>query len=105
MGACEEELGVVGAALVFVREERAVRGVGALIKDFLGVSVTCFPLLPPRLDEENVAFVADRTGLGRRPAVTKGWRIAACGFILRSGSHTKHLEIKSTNSSSLHRKT
>src|ERR1700733_7291842 len=39
-------LGVIGPAAVAVRDDRAVRGVGALINDFLGVSFSCLLLLP-----------------------------------------------------------
>jgi hypothetical protein len=59
----------------------------------------------PRWDDDNVDLEVDEVGLGRRPPVTKGCRIAACGFIRRSGSQTRHFEMKSTNSSSLHRRT
>jgi hypothetical protein len=88
------------------RVVRAVRGVGALISDFFGVSSTCLTRLLPNVEEERVAFgVVDAGALGRFPAVTKGCLIAAWGLIRRSGSQTKHFEIKSTNSSSLHLRT
>lgn len=71
-----EPLGVLGTA--FVRAERAVSGVGALIIDFFGVSVTC--LLPRPVVDERRAFAVPGAGLesfARLPAVTKGWRSAA----------------------------
>jgi hypothetical protein len=92
---------------VVVREERAVRGVGAPIWDFLGVSITGLLLLALTADVIN-DFAVPVRGLGffvRRPAAINGCRIAACGFIRRSGSQIKHLDMKSTNSSSLQRKT
>lgn len=63
--------------MAVVREERAVRGVGALISDFFGVSLSVLfrPLF--KFDEDRVVFVVDAGGLGRRPAVTNGCRIAA----------------------------
>lgn len=96
-------LGVLGTPFVAVRVVRAVSGVGALIKDFLGVSVTCLVLLPLKLDDEGVDRVLDVTLASLRfPAIMKGCRMAVCGFIRRSGSQTRHLAMKSTNSSSLH---
>ena len=68
-------LGVVGPPFVVVRDKRAVRGVGALISDFLGVSVTCLFLL--KLDNEDVDFVLLDGGFNLRPAVTNGCLIAA----------------------------
>ena len=97
-------LGVVGPPLEVVLVVRAVRGVGALIRDFLGVSVTCLLLLL-RLEEEGVDLAVVVGGLILRPVVTNGCRIAAWGFIRRSGSQTRHLATKSTNSSSLHLRT
>ena len=88
--------------VVVVLEERAVRGVGAPIRDFFGVSRTCL-LLPPKVEE--LDFVTVVGGFVRRPAVTNGCLMAVCGFIRRSGSHTRHFATKSTNSSSLHRRT
>ena len=67
--------GVVGPPLVVVRDKRAVRGVGALISDFLGVSVTC--LFLPKLDNEDVDFVLLDGGFSLRPAITNGCLIAA----------------------------
>ena len=102
---CDELLfGVVGPPVI-VREDRAVKGAGALIIDFFGVSKVCLLLrLLLRLDDEavdlEVTIVED--ALSFRPAVTNGCLSAACGFILRSGSQTRHFDIKSTNSSSLH---
>lgn len=94
-----------GAALLpTVRDDRAVRGVGALMRDFLGVSVVSFRR-PLRLGVDSVLFEVDVSTLGRRPPVTKGCRKAEAGLIRRSGSQTRHLEIKSTKSSSLHRST
>lgn len=96
--------GVAGPTAVAVREERAVRGVGALINDFLGVSFSCLLRLPLKL-EDGVLFITDVDAFCRRPTATKGWRMAACGFILLSGSQMRHFETKSTKSSSLHRRT
>jgi len=77
----EELLGVDGTAVLDVREERAVSGVGALICDFLGVSVTGLLRLPPRLDDDDDdPFKGGRTGwetFTLRPAVINGCRIAA----------------------------
>ncbi len=72
-------LGVVGTP--DVRALRAVRGVGALIMDFFGVSVT-FVLRLPRFDDADCrsAFAVLGEGLGtfdRRPAVMYGCRSAA----------------------------
>ena len=90
-----------------VRDERAVRGVGALIKDFFGVSGTALERL---VFEKLVVEVVERVGTPvgcccLLPANMKGWRMAAWGFMRLSGSQTKHFETKSTNSSSLHRST
>ena len=95
-------LGVLGTARV--RELRAVSGVGALISDFFGVSVTLVLRLP-RFDEADCNSALAVLGVGlvtldRRPAVMYGCRSAACGFNRRSGSHTRHLEMKSTKRSS-----
>lgn len=57
-------LGVVGTAAVAVRDDRAVRGVGALINDFLGVSFSCLLLLPLKLEDE-VIFAVDEGGFCR----------------------------------------
>lgn len=101
----DELLGVVGTALVVVLEVRAVRGVGALICDFFGVSVTCLLRLLERLDEDSKVFPGEGlTSLARLP-VTKGCRIAAWGLIRFSGSQVRHFAMKSTKSSSLHRST
>ena len=102
-----DPLGVLGTASV--RELRAVRGVGALMRDFFGVSVT-FVLRLPRFDEAVCSSVfavlgVETTVFVRRPARMYGCRSAACGFSRRSGSHTKHFAMKSTNSSSSQRKT
>lgn len=99
-------LGVVGTPpllVVVVREERADKAVGPLINDFFGVSATSFRRL--RVDDDKVDFTADGGGLDRLPEATNGCRIAVCGFRRLSGSQTRHFEMKSTNSSSLHRKT
>lgn len=64
-----EVFGVVGRPLVL--DERAVRGVGAPIRDFFGVSVTSF-LRPPRVEEDRTPLLEDGGGFGLRPAVTKG---------------------------------
>lgn len=80
MTCIDELLGVEGTAFVAVLEDRAVRGVGALIWDFLGVSVNCLLRGPTKLDDDSSAFAAPEGGLGpfgRRPAVTKGCRMAA----------------------------
>ena len=61
--------GVVGAVPV-IRDVRAVRGVGALMSDFFGVSGTSF-LRGVRLVVDVEPFVAANT-LGRLPAVTNG---------------------------------
>ncbi len=94
-------LGVVGTPFIAVLADRAVSGVGALIIDFFGVSITCFGLVLRLDDGVDRALVTTGTCL-RLPASTKGWRMADCGFIRRSGSQTRHLAMKSTNSSSLH---
>ncbi len=98
-----DPLGVLGT--VSVREVRAVRGVGALMRDFFGVSVT-FVLRLPRFDEADcrkVLAVLLGVGLGtlvRRPPVMYGCRRAAWGFNRRSGSHSRHFVMKSTKCSS-----
>lgn len=103
---CAELLGVDGAPLPVVRVVRAVRGVGALISDFFGVSITCLTRLLPKAEDEIEALGAMvAVGLGRFPAVRNGCRNAAWGFIRRSGSQTRHFARKSTKSSSLHLKT
>lgn len=92
----------------FVRVVRAVRGVGALIIDFFGVSVTLLVREAKFEVEVSNAFAVPGVGLAilaRRPAVMKGCRNAAWGFTRRSGSQTRHFEMKSMNSSSSHRKT
>lgn len=94
-------LGVDGTPFVDVRAVRAVSGVGALISDFFGVSITCFGLIPLKVDDEGVERVLVAICL-RFPASIKGCRMAVWGFMRRSGSHTRHLAMKSTNSSSLH---
>jgi hypothetical protein len=73
----------------------------------LGVSGGGFPLLLLRVEDDSNDFACTEglVGLGRRPAVMNGCRKAACGLIRRSGSQTRHLEIKSTKSSSLQRRT
>ena len=76
--------------------------------DFFGVSITCCLLrLLFRLEEdiEGLDIAIAPGDFDFRPAVTKGCRSAASGFILLSGSQTRHFDIKSTNSSSLHFKT
>ncbi len=104
-----ELLGVVGTTPAEIRLERAVKGVGALIKDFLGVSVTVLLL---RLPEADAVFNSDLAAPGeglvafdRFPANTNGWRNADWGFSRRSGSHARHFPIKSTNESSSHLRT
>ena len=61
-----------------VREDRAVKGVGALIIDFFGVSIACLLRLLLRLDDEAVDLeeAIVRVALGLRPAVTNGCRRA-----------------------------
>ena len=97
-------LGVAGTPFVVTRLARAVRGVGALIRDFFGVSITCLVLLLLKPDDEGVDRVLVAFASLRLPANIKGCRMAVCGFIRRSGSQTRHLAMKSTNSSSLHRR-
>lgn len=86
---------------------RAVSGVGALIWDFLGVSVSLDLLA--RLDavDRRALAVVDEgvEPFERFPALIKGCRIAFWGLIRRSGSHIRHLETKSTKSSSSQRRT
>ena len=75
-----EPLGVLGTASV--REVRAVSGVGALMSDFFGVSVT-FVLRLPRFDDADCSSVlAVLLGVAfgtfeRRPPVMNGCRSAA----------------------------
>jgi len=92
-----------------VRELRAVNGVGALICDFFGVSVTLLDReIPERLDDDSIAFAVAGDGvvtLLRRPALRKLCCKAAWGFIRRSGSQTRQRAIKSTKSSSWQRRT
>lgn len=104
----DELLGVVGPVVAVVLDPRAVRGVGALICDFFGVSVTCLVRLLVTVGADSSDFDVLEgvlVGLGRLPPATKGCRMAACGLIRRSGSQTRHLAMKSTNSSSLHLRT
>lgn len=57
-----------------VRLERAVKGVGALICDFFGVSVTLDVRDPERLDDDSNALVVEGEGLvtlDRRPVFKK----------------------------------
>jgi hypothetical protein len=93
--------------MLVVREMRAVRGVGALIWFFFGVSEALD--LPARLDAVDrraLAVVEDGVEpFERFPAVMKGCRIAFWGLMRRSGSHTRHLETKSIKSSSSQRRT
>lgn len=98
---------MVGATPVVTRLVLAVSGVGALIWLFFGVSVRTLLL---RLLEKPSPLDFDELGVGVMiffvlPADTNGCRRAAWGFIRRSGSQTKHFEMKSTNSSSSHRRT
>jgi hypothetical protein len=98
--------GVDGWALV-VREMRAVRGVGALIWDFLGVSVGLDrPAKLVAVDRRALAAADDGVdAFDRFPAVIKGCRNAFWGLMRRSGSHTRHFETKSMKSSSSQRRT
>jgi len=66
----------VGLPLVVILDERAVRGVGALINDFFGVSFRDF-LVPIRLDDDIVAFEAVTLPRDVRLPVTNGCRKAA----------------------------
>jgi hypothetical protein len=59
----------------------------------------------PLCDSVLVDVDVETTFLVRRKAVMNGWRIAACGFMRRSGSHNKHFATKSTKSSSSQRST
>ena len=75
---------MLGIAPVATRVLRAVSGVGALIKDFFGVSMRCLLLrLPVKLEvvdcnkERAVLLGVAGVGLGRLPAVMKGCRRAA----------------------------
>lgn len=62
--------------MVVVLVVRAVSGVGALMRDFFGVSVTVgFPRVL-KLEEEADGLVAVVKGFGLRRANIKGWRIA-----------------------------
>lgn len=73
------------------------------MRDFFGVSITCLVLLPLKPDDEGaVRVLVVAFAYLRLPANMKGCRMAVCGFIRRSGSQTRHLAMKSTNSSSLH---
>jgi len=88
----DKVLGVVGTV---VRDDRAVRGVGALICDFFGVS----PPLCLLDDGKERGLEMEGLGLvsrGRRPDVMNSCRNAVCGFIRRSGSQTRHFAMKST---------
>lgn len=84
------------------RAERAVKGVGALIWDFFGVSggILLRCPAPNEEDDKRVREEAVALGLDFRPAVKNGCRRAVCGFTRLSGSHIKHLAIKSTKFSS-----
>ena len=80
---------------------------GALIWDFLGVSVALDLLAKlDAVDKRALAVVDEGVDpFERFPAVIKGCRIAFWGLIRRSGSHIRHLETKSTKSSSSQRRT
>lgn len=73
-----EELGVVGPTPDVTRLLRAVKGVGALISDFFGVSVILLlaRLLVKLVEEDNIDLEEEGGGglaiLGRFPAVTYG---------------------------------
>lgn len=76
-----DPLGVLGT-VPLVRADRAVSGVGALIMDFLGVSVTCLllRLLAKFVVDDRRAFAVPGVGLvifARRLAVMNGCRKAA----------------------------
>ena len=82
------------------------------MSDFFGVSSTCLLLrLLVKLlvvDVNKDLAVDEGVGLAildLRLAVMKGCRRAACGFSRRSGSHTRHFEMKSRKSSSSQRRT
>ena len=81
-----------------VREARAARGVGALINDFFGVSLGVLFLVLGK--DPEVGRTLDGGNRRAFPMLTNGCLSAACGFIRRSGSQTRHLEMKSTKSSS-----
>jgi hypothetical protein len=93
--------------MLVVREMRAVRGVGALIWFFFGVSEALD--LPARLDAvDRRALAVAEDGVEpfeRFPAVMKGCRSAFWGLMRRSGSHMRHFETKSMKSSSSQRRT
>ena len=64
--------------------------------------------LATELDPEllvRLSGVAATGGARLRPATIHGCRIAGPGFIRRSGSHVRHLLMKSIKSSSLHLRT
>lgn len=109
-GLMSELKGVEVICAVDPREDRAVRGVGALICDFFGVSIV---LLRPTFNKVLDGLVWARAVLETalvwilafRPAVTKGWRMPDWGLIRLSGSQQRHFETKSTKSSSSQRRT
>lgn len=77
MECIDELLGVEGTTFAVVRDVRAVRGVGALICDFFGVSVTCLFLLARLEDESNVFAGEGLMTLARQLPAIKGCLIAA----------------------------
>ena len=79
---------------------------GAPICDFFGVSVAFDRLVRlDAVDRRALAVVEEGVEPLRFPAVIKGCRIAFWGLMRRSGSHMRHLETKSTKSSSSQRRT
>jgi hypothetical protein len=71
-----ELLGVKGTTFVVVRDLWAVRGVGALIYEVFGVSVSCLALLV-RLEDDISVFAGEGLmTLARRLPVTKGCLMA-----------------------------
>jgi len=108
------DMGVEGTPVVVGALEltRAVRGVGAPISDFLGVSWVVGTLeerVLVEVDDERrlraVEAVEARAGFDFRPAARNTCRIAGAGFRRRSGSQTRHFAMKSTNASSSHLRT
>lgn len=68
-----ELLGVLGTTPAATRADRAVKGVGALICDFFGVSITCLlRLLNEEDDKRAFAALGDGVIFVRRLAVMKG---------------------------------
>lgn len=100
--------GVEATCAPATRFARALNRVGALICDFLGVTVADLCRLE-MLEAEERSPCDGVEGIWatfeRRPAVRNGCRRAEFGLIRRSGSQLRHFAMKSTNSSSSQRKT